>query len=175
LLREVASDAERAWPQALAAALEAKAATLTPRTARPVEGAGGVVWNMVSHLVEVVLVHRRKHSDWSLPKGEALPGESAQACALREVEEETGLRCRLGQELTSAVYRNQDGRTKLVRYWAMTRVAGILGAQAEVDEARWLPVSEALRLACRERDVAVLGALQHAAAVGNLMGGSAWT
>ena len=45
---------------------------------------------------EVLLVHRPRYDDWSLPKGKAEPGERDEETALREVEEETGLRCTLG-------------------------------------------------------------------------------
>jgi CHAD domain-containing protein/8-oxo-dGTP pyrophosphatase MutT (NUDIX family) len=159
VLRQVAVDADHAWPWALEAVLDAKAATMTPETTRSVAGAGGVVWRGDSRVIEVVLVHRRKHDDWSLPKGNAHPGESSDACALREVKEETGLSCRLGRELPSTAYRNQDGRRKVVRYWAMTPASGTLSPTAEVDDARWLPVPEAIRTVKRGRDTTVLKAL----------------
>jgi 8-oxo-dGTP diphosphatase len=43
-----------------------------------------------------VLVHRPQYDDWSFPKGKLVAGEDESSAALREVEEETGLRCRLG-------------------------------------------------------------------------------
>ena len=46
-------------------------------------------------------------------------GETEEECALREVEEETGLRCTLGRELESTTYRDAKGRRKRVRYWLM--------------------------------------------------------
>ena len=64
-------------------------------------------------------MHRPRYDDWSLPKGKADEGESDAACALREVEEETGLTCVLGDELPSTHYRDSKGRDKTVRYWAM--------------------------------------------------------
>jgi 8-oxo-dGTP diphosphatase len=85
-----------------------------------VQGAGGVVWRRTADGgIEVLLVHRPKYDDWSLPKGKLDRGESHEAAALREVEEETTLRCRLGDELRSAHYIDHRGRPKTVRYWAM--------------------------------------------------------
>jgi CHAD domain-containing protein/8-oxo-dGTP pyrophosphatase MutT (NUDIX family) len=159
MLGEVATTAEAAWPGMLERVLAAKAATQTPTGARPVTAAGGVVWRRGPGGVEVLVVHRPQHGDWSLPKGGAYPGERAEVCALREVEEETGLRCRLGAELLPVGYRNQNGRRKTVRYWAMTPVGGVFTPQAEVDEVRWLPLADALGLVGRARDWTVLAAL----------------
>ncbi len=79
-----------------------------------VEAAGGVVVRDGM----VLLVHRPRYDDWTLPKGKLDPGESFEDAALREVEEETGLRCRLVRELPSTQYA-VSGRPKLVRYWLM--------------------------------------------------------
>ena len=68
---------------------------------------------------EIVIVHRPRYDDWSLPKGKLDPGEGWEEAALREVEEEVGLRCRLGGELPPTSYRDNKGRAKVVRYWLM--------------------------------------------------------
>ena len=70
---------------------------------------------------EVLIVHRPRYEDWSLPKGKLDPGESWEQAALREVEEEAAVRCRLVRELPPVQYVNQ-GRPKRVRYWLMELV-----------------------------------------------------
>jgi 8-oxo-dGTP pyrophosphatase MutT (NUDIX family) len=81
-----------------------------------VRAAGGVVWRRgADGAVEVLVVHRPKYDDWSFPKGKLDPGETEEECALREVDEETGLRCELGEELPTTMYVDRKGRPKRVR------------------------------------------------------------
>jgi 8-oxo-dGTP diphosphatase len=110
--------------------------------------------------VEVLLVHRPRYGDWSFPKGKLEPGETDEQAALREVEEETGLRCELGAELPSTSYRDSKLRQKTVRYWALGPVDGSAAPKNEGDEVRWLPLPEAERLLSYDRDVRVLHALE---------------
>ena len=119
-----------------------------------VQAAGGVV---LADDGRVVLVHRPRYDDWTLPKGKLDGGESFEDAALREVEEETGLRCRLVRELPSVEYQDAKGRPKIVRYWLM-EVEADLGFVPgdEVDEVRSLPVDEALQLLTYDRDHDVL-------------------
>jgi 8-oxo-dGTP diphosphatase len=106
--------------------------------------------------LEVVIVHRPKYDDWTLPKGKAERGESDEDCAVREVEEETGLRCELLEELESASYRDASGRPKVARYWLMRPVGGALRPTREVDDACWVSLAEAERELTYERDIRVL-------------------
>jgi 8-oxo-dGTP pyrophosphatase MutT (NUDIX family) len=124
-----------------------------------VRAAGGVVVREGADGDEVLLVHRPAYDDWSLPKGKAHRDERDEDCALREVEEETGLRCELERELPSTSYRDGRGRTKVVRYWAMRPLGGEARAQAEVDDVAWLPIDEAKERLTWERDRSVLDAL----------------
>ena len=125
---------------------------------RIVRAAGGVVTRTLpSGNAEILLVHRPRYDDWTLPKGKALPGETDEECALREVEEETGLRCELGPEVAVSHYRDGAGRPKEVRYFAMTPPAGAEAApQNEVDDVRWLTFSRALKTLSYQRDVEIL-------------------
>ena len=88
-------------------------------------------------------MHRPQYDDWTLPKGKTEPGESDEECALREVEEETGLRCELREELESSSYSDAAGRPKVARYWLMRPVGGRLRPTMEVDDARWVPLRDA--------------------------------
>jgi 8-oxo-dGTP diphosphatase len=129
-----------------------------------VQAAGGVVWRRSPadpSTIDVVLVHRPKYDDWSLPKGKLDAGETDEQAALREVEEETGLRCRLGAELPSVDYVDNRGRPKHVRYWAMTVAAQIeRPPDDEVDEWRWLAEATVLARLTYERDRMVITALR---------------
>lgn len=126
-----------------------------------VRAAGGVVWRRASGTgeVEVVLVHRPAYDDWTFPKGKNEAGEEDEYAALREVHEETGLRCRLGPELASVAYLVRN-REKRVRYWAMTVESEAPRApDDEVDATRWLAVGEAEVLLTYEHDRTVLRSL----------------
>jgi 8-oxo-dGTP pyrophosphatase MutT (NUDIX family) len=124
-----------------------------------VRAAGGLVVRQSDRCVEVLVVHRPQYDDWTFPKGKAEPGESDEECAVREVEEETGLRCELGVELPSTSYEDGLGRPKQVRYWRMRSVAGELAFAHEVDDARWVTASEAAALLTYARDVVLLDTL----------------
>ena len=113
-----------------------------------VRAAGGVVLRDG----EIAVVHRPRYDDWSLPKGKLEPEEDWPDGALREVEEETGLRCELGAELEPARYRDRKGRDKLVRWWLMRPLGGEFAASDEVDELRWLDREAALELLDYEHD-----------------------
>ena len=104
----------------------------------------------------VAVVHRPDHGDWSFPKGKGDPGESDEECALREVEEETGLRCELGPELSTTRHVDAQGRTKRVRWWLMRPVAGDFESNGEVDELRWLTPAEAREVLTYPRDAELL-------------------
>jgi 8-oxo-dGTP pyrophosphatase MutT (NUDIX family) len=105
----------------------------------------------------VLLVHRPKYDDWSFPKGKAEAGESDADCALREVAEEVGLRCRLGPVLGTTRYRDSRGRAKTVVYFRLECEGGPVAGDG-VDEVRWATVDEALALLTWERDRDLLAA-----------------
>ena len=123
---------------------------------RAVRAAGGAVVRDGDSGPEIVIVHRPKYDDWTLPKGKVENGESDEDCALREVGEETGLRCELLEELESSSYSDSSGRPKFVRYWLMRPVGGSLRPTREVDHARWVPLADAEERLTYDRDVRVL-------------------
>jgi 8-oxo-dGTP pyrophosphatase MutT (NUDIX family) len=103
--------------------------------------AGGVI---VRDDGRVAVIHRPRYDDWSLPKGKLDDGESFEEGALREVEEETGLRCRLKGAIGDNGYRDRKDRTKLVRYFEMEPTEGEFTPNDEVDALVWLEPGEAL-------------------------------
>jgi 8-oxo-dGTP diphosphatase len=113
-----------------------------------VQAAGG----LVVRDGRVAVVHRPRYDDWSFPKGKLDAGESFEEAALREVEEEIGFRCRLGDELPSTRYKDAKGRPKLARYWRMEPLEGGFEPNDEVDELRWLTPAEAGELLSYGRD-----------------------
>jgi 8-oxo-dGTP diphosphatase len=124
-----------------------------------VRAAGGIVLRGD----EVLVVHRPRYDDWSFPKGKARsPRESDAATALREVREETGLACELGEPLPDVTYTDSMGRPKVVRYWRMHPGEGRFEPGDEVDSVRWVSASEARRLLTYDHDRALLDALEAA-------------
>jgi 8-oxo-(d)GTP phosphatase len=122
-----------------------------------VRAAGGVVCRQLDGKpTEVLLVHRPAYDDWTFPKGKLRSRERDEDAALREVLEETGLRCRLERELGVVSYRDRRGRPKIVRYWVMRPLTGRFVPTSEVDEMRWVAVDGALRSLSYEHDRVLL-------------------
>jgi 8-oxo-dGTP diphosphatase len=133
-----------------------------------VRAAGGLVWRPAGDGEgwEVLVVHRPKYDDWSLPKGKADEGESDEDCAVREVEEETGLRCTIERQLGSSEYVDRHGLPKVVQWFVMypdegetsPRLAApggegqTIDGLPEVDEVRWVDSVSADELLSYELD-----------------------
>jgi len=131
--------------------------------------AGGVVWRERRGTREVLLVHRPRYDDWSLPKGKLTAHEHVLVAARREIEEETLVQVVLGPPLgvqRYAVRKNGGTAEKLVHYWAAVPVnEGDFEPNDEVDEISWLPVDKARNKLSYPRDVDILDALEHAVPV----------
>ena len=123
-----------------------------------VRAAGAVVLRGTTP-VEVLVIHRPQYDDWTLPKGKVEAGESDETCAVREVEEETGLRVRLGRELPSVRWQDRNGDPKVCRYWLVDEFEGEAVGQHEVDVVEWMPLDEAMSRLSYPRDVEVLRAV----------------
>jgi 8-oxo-dGTP diphosphatase len=107
----------------------------------------------------LAVVHRPKYDDWSLPKGHLEEGESWEDAALREVEEELGIRARTVRALEPVRYRTPKGRDKEVRYWLMEPVSGEFTPNDEVDEVRWVAPDEAGAVLSYEADRTLIESL----------------
>ena len=132
-----------------------QAATLLG-VSQPVRAAGGIVLRGEGPDRSVALVHRPRYDDWSFPKGRLDADEDEATAALREVEEETGLRCRLGPSVGAVTYRDRRGRAKVVRYFRMDADGGRFTPNHEVDELRWVPIEDAAGLLSHAHDRSLL-------------------
>jgi len=123
-----------------------------------IQAAGAVLWRARAGGIETALVHRPRYDDWSFPKGKSLPGEHVLLTAVREVEEETGVRVALGRRLGSQSYL-ADGKPKRVEYWAARPVSPErFTPNDETDALAWLPLAAARERLSYPRDHAMLEA-----------------
>ncbi len=107
----------------------------------------------------VLVVHRLRYDDWSLPKGKLEEGETFEQAALREVLEETGYACALGEPLGSTEYESR-GKPKEVRWFRMEPLGEAGPREAAIDEIRWVTPAEALDLLSYLRDRELLSRLR---------------
>jgi 8-oxo-dGTP diphosphatase len=107
----------------------------------PILAAGAVLWRPRAQGPEVLLVHRPRYDDWSLPKGKREPGEHLLSTAVRETLEETCIRPVLGPPVRTVSYL-AGGLPKEVSYWAAVTEEEAK-ASHEVDKIAWLPLDQA--------------------------------
>lgn len=128
----------------------------------PILAAGAAVWRRKKSQIEVLLIHRPRYKDWSIPKGKLDAGEAFVAAAVREVEEETGYRVRLHRPLPRVEY-STSGRSKVVYFWSATVLSRSGPGPAdsrEVDKVEWVSLDDALVKVTRSSDAEVLKALR---------------
>ena len=139
--------------------------------------AGAVLWRRTAGPADgddVLLVHRPKYDDWSLPKGKQEPGEHVLLTAVREVLEETSVRPVLGPRLPTTEYLVR-GRPKQVDYWSATAPGADAAPSHEIDAVAWLalPHAAAARLSYA-RDAEVISRLKPRATVPLILARHVW-
>ncbi|MEZ5245983.1 MAG: NUDIX hydrolase [Acidimicrobiales bacterium] len=122
--------------------------------------AGGIVLRENDGELEVLVVHRPHRADWSFPKGKIDDGESLEQTAVREVEEETGYRCRRMDRLPIVRYVDGKDREKLVVYWTMEVESGAFTPNDEVDTLGWFTPVAAAGLLTYDHDIELLDAIR---------------
>lgn len=134
-------------------------APIAPADPPVIKAAGGILQRSSSRGDEVMVVYRKRHQDWTLPRGKVKDGESFQEAAVREVLEETGCSCRIGNYLGTISYSAQ-GVPKVVLFWKMTVVddKGTFNPE-EISEAAWLPIPAAIERLSYAQEKALLSRL----------------
>ena len=130
-------------------------------TETAVYAAGGVVWRVVDGKLRMLLIHRTKYRDITLPKGKVDPGEMLAETAVREIHEETGIRVALGVPVGVSRYRLPSKRTKIVHYWAAEATEPAIRASAfvpnkEIAALEWVSPKKALRRLSYPVDVEIV-------------------
>jgi 8-oxo-dGTP diphosphatase len=119
-------------------------APIVPADPPVIKAAGGILQRSTPRGDEVMVVYRKRHQDWTLPRGKVKDGESFQEAAMREVEDETGCSCRIGNYLGTISY-SDNGVPKVVLFWKMTLIEEKSSRNNEqIGEALWLPVAAAI-------------------------------
>jgi 8-oxo-dGTP diphosphatase len=124
--------------------------------------AGAAIWRPAADGAgdaEVLLVHRPRYDDWSLPKGKSEPDEHILLTAVREVWEETCVRPVLGPRLPTVEYISW-GLPKRVSYWAAFSVGHEAAPGNEIDAVSWLPLARAREQLADTHDDPVIAAFR---------------
>jgi 8-oxo-dGTP diphosphatase len=122
--------------------------------------AGGVCYRIESGVPHVVLIATNGRTRWGLPKGHVSVDEAPEAAARREIIEETGIEGTVISLLETIEYwfRARRGRVhKFVDCYLLRYNCGeLLPQEAEVDDAQWFPIEEAIQIASFPRERAIL-------------------
>ena len=133
---------------------------MTHKRHKSVESSGGVIFRKQDGQFEVVICGRVNPTQWMLPKGTPMDGEERDQTALREVEEETGLKVEIITPLKRVHYNFQLGSTiieKDVYFFLMKQTGGSFDQHDdEFDTVRWLTERDAHKFMTYETDLDVI-------------------
>jgi len=123
--------------------------------------AGAVVWRLVEDKLRILLIHRTKYRDVTLPKGKVDPGEMLAQTAVREVREETGIKVTLGVPVGVSRYWMRPKRQKVVHYWAAEATDEAIRASSfvpngEISGVEWVSLKKARSRLSYPVDVEIL-------------------
>ena len=113
---------------------------------------GGIVFNDRNEVIltRVGTLRDKTQFHWKFPKGHIDPGETTKDAAVREVEEEAGVKARIIKKVGDSKYvfpMNGERIFKIVTYFLMEYVSGDIKPQeGEIEEVRWVNPEEALKL-----------------------------
>jgi 8-oxo-dGTP pyrophosphatase MutT (NUDIX family) len=131
----------------------------------PVTAAGGVVFRKGAGQQEVLLILKR--GQWDLPKGGQEQNESLRECAVREVEEETGVGSLVIEDFLAQTIHSykRDGLIyRKTTYWFGMKCSGqeIFFPQEEegIDQVCWVPASKARKKLAYKNLREVIGVFQ---------------
>jgi 8-oxo-dGTP diphosphatase len=132
-------------------------------TSTAIYAAGAVCWRVIDGKMNILVIHRTRYADVTLPKGKVDPGETLPQAAVREVKEETGLSVHLGVPLGITNYVISSGREKFVHYWAAEVAEAAVAASTflpngEVAALEWVTVKKARRYLSYEHDIEIIDA-----------------
>jgi 8-oxo-dGTP diphosphatase len=126
-----------------------------------IRAAGGLVWRTSGKRREVLVIHRPRYNDWTLPKGKVKAGECWEDAARREVEEETGYHVEI-DSFADILFYYVEGRPKVILFWNMHPSEDEPSAEYdsdspdEGDAVRWLTIQEALELITYDSEKALI-------------------
>src|SRR5262245_8848999 len=125
----------------------------------PIIAVGGVVYRRHVGRPELLLI-RKRHGFWTLPKGRVKPGEDEREALAREVREETGLGGDIGpaiQQVSYIIQKRGQPRHKVVTYYIVLAEDGMIRPDQKegIEFVRWFPFQAALRRIHRTRIRAV--------------------
>jgi 8-oxo-dGTP diphosphatase len=131
-------------------------APIAPVDPPVIKAAGGILQRSTPRGDEVMVVYRKLHQDWTLPRGKVKDGESFQEAAMREVQEETGCSCKIGNYLGTISY-SDNGVPKVVLFWKMSLLEETGEKKNdEIGEALWLPIPAAIERLTHAQEKALL-------------------